>query len=120
MRPYRALTLAAAALLAFPATRAAAQNPRPRAERGRRVEMLLEGIALTPAQRAKIDSIEAHYRGQMPSFTPGSPPDSATRAKIRDLFRRLRDDIRAVLTPDQQQVFDRHAEEMRERRSGGP
>jgi hypothetical protein len=56
----------------------------------------------------------------MPSFTPGSPPDSAMREKIRDLFRRLRDDIRAALTPDQQQIFDRHAEEMRARRSGGP
>jgi Spy/CpxP family protein refolding chaperone len=82
--------------------------------------MLLEGITLTPEQRAKIDSIEAHYRGQMPSFTPGSPPDSATREKVRDLFRRLRNDIRAVLTPEQQKTFDRHAEEMRERRSGGP
>ncbi len=119
MRPYTALTLAAAAVLAFAAP-TWAQNPRPRAERGRRVEMLLEGIALRPEQRAKIDSIEAHYRGQMPSFTPGSPPDSAMREKIRDLFRRLRDDIRAALTPDQQQIFDRHAEEMRERRSGGP
>lgn len=120
MRPYAVLTLVAAALLAFAATRASAQTPRPRPERGRRVEMLLEGITLTPEQRGKIDSIEAHYRGQMPSFTPGSPPDSATREKVRDLFRRLRDDIRAVLTPDQQRIFDRHAEEMRERRPGGP
>jgi Spy/CpxP family protein refolding chaperone len=84
------------------------------------MEMLLEGIALTPEQRAKIDSIAAHYRGQMPSFTHGSPPDSATREKVRDLFRRLRDAIRAVLTPDQQQIFDQHAGEMRERRPGGP
>lgn len=120
MRPHLVLNLAATALLAFLATSAPAQNPRPRPERGRRMEMLLEGIVLTSGQRAKIDSIEAHYRGQMPSFTPGSPPDSATREKVRDLFRRLRDDVRAVLTPDQQQIFDRHAGEMRERRAGGP
>lgn len=118
MRPYTALTLAA--VLAFAAAHASAQTPRPRPERGRRVEMLLEGITLAPEQRAKIDSIEAHYRGQMPSLTPGSAPDSATRAKVRDLFRRIHDDIRAVLTPDQQQIFDRHTEEMRERRPGGP
>lgn len=120
MRPHSVLTLAATALLAFSATSAPAQTPRPRPERGRRVETLLEGVALTPEQRAKIDSIGAHYRGQLPSFTPGSPPDSATREKVRDLFRRLRDDIRAVLTPDQQQIFDRNAGEMRARRPGGP
>jgi Spy/CpxP family protein refolding chaperone len=120
MRPRTVLALTAAALLVFPAAGASAQDARPRPERGRRMEMLLEGIALTPQQRAKIDSIAAHYRGQMPSFTPGSPPDSATREKVRDLFRRLRDDIRAVLTPDQQQLFDRHAGEMSERRPGGP
>ena len=120
MRRHPMLTLAAAAMLAFPATSASAQSPPPRPERGRRGEMLLQGITLTPDQRAKIDSIEAHYRSQMPSFTPGSPPDSATREKVRDLFHRLRDDVRAVLTPDQQQIFDQHAGEMRARRPGGP
>lgn len=120
MKPHTVFTLVATALLLFSATRAPAQNRRPRPERGRRMGMLLGGITLTPEQRAKIDSIEAHYRGQMPSFTPGSPPDSATREKVRDLFRRLRDDIRAALTPDQQQIFDRHVGEMRERRPGGP
>lgn len=120
MRPHTVFPLVATVLLAFSATRAPAQNPRPRPERGRRMEMLLAGITLTPEQGAKIDSIEAHYRSQMPSFTPGSLPDSATREKVRSLFRRLRDDMRAVLTPDQQQIFDRHAGEMRERRPGGP
>jgi Spy/CpxP family protein refolding chaperone len=118
MRPYTAVTVAA--LLVVPAARGLAQTPPPRPDRGRRVEMLLEGITLTPEQRAKIDSIETRYRGQMPSLTPGSPPDSATREKIRDLFRRIHNEIRAVLTPDQQQIFDRHTEEMRERRPGGP
>ena len=118
MRQYTVLTVAA--VLVFAASHASAQTPRPRPERGRRVEMLLEGITQTPEQRAKIDSIETHYRGQMPSLTPGSPPDSATREKIRDLFRRMHDDIRAVLTPDQQQIFDRHTEEMRARRPSGP
>src|SRR5260370_23707440 len=104
MKPYTALTLAAAAVLAFAAP-TWAQNPRPRAERGRRVEMLLEGIALRPEQRAKIDSIEAHYRGQIPSFTPGSPPHSALPEKIRELFQRLRDDLRSPITPHPQQIL---------------
>ncbi len=66
------------------------------------------------------DSIQAHYRAQMPSFTPGSPPDSATREKIRGLFRHELNDIRAVLTADQQKAFDQNVAEMREGRRGGP
>jgi stress response protein YsnF len=84
------------------------------------MEALFEGITLTADQRAKVDSIQKHYREQMPSFTPGSPPDSATRDKIRGLFRHQMDDIRAVLTADQQQTFDRNVAAMRQRRGGGP
>jgi len=38
---------------------------------------------------------------------------------MRALFQRERDDLRAVLTPDQQKTFDRNVEEMRQRRPGG-
>ena len=71
-------------------------------------------------QQAKIDSIQKHYREQMPSFTPGSPPDSATRERIRGLFRHEIDDFRGVLTPDQQPVFDKNVAAIRQRRGGGP
>jgi stress response protein YsnF len=83
------------------------------------MEALFDGITLTADQRAKVDSIQKHYREQMPSFTPGSPPDSATREKVRGLFRHQMDDIRAVLTADQQQTFDRNVAAMRQRRGGG-
>jgi Spy/CpxP family protein refolding chaperone len=118
MRPYVALVIAAGLTLGAAAARAqdAPAGRRP----GRRMEMLFKDITLTPEQRSKIDSIQGHYREQMPSFTPGSPPDSATREKIRGLFQRERDDIRAVLTPDQQKVYDRNVAEMRPRRPGGP
>ena len=46
------------------------------------------------------------------------PPDSATRAKMRDLFRRQDDEIRAVLTADQQKIWDKNVAEMRARRPG--
>jgi len=39
---------------------------------------------------------------------------------VRGLFRRQVDDIRAVLTADQQKVFDKNVAEMREGRRGGP
>ncbi|HXL07385.1 MAG TPA: hypothetical protein VN964_10715 [Gemmatimonadales bacterium] len=106
------------ALLALAAT-AAAQAQTPMRGGARRMELLFKDITLTPAQQAKVDSIQARYRSERPSFTPGAPPDSATREKIRALFQRERDDLRAVLTPDQQKTFDRNVEEMRQRRPGG-
>lgn len=83
------------------------------------MEILFKDITLTPAQQTKIDSIQSHYREQMPSFQPGSPPDSATRERVRAIFRHELDDFRAVLTADQQSTFDRNVEAMRARRSGG-
>jgi Spy/CpxP family protein refolding chaperone len=82
---------------------------------GRRMQRLLQGITLTAAQQAKVDSITAKYRPQMPPFTPGAPPDSATRAKMRALFGNQDEEIRAVLTPDQQKVWDQNVTEMRNR-----
>jgi len=113
----RAYTLLLTTLLPFAATAAQAQTPM----RGgaRRMELLFKDITLTQAQQAKVDSIQARYRSERPSFTPGTPPDSATREKIRALFQRERDDLRAVLTSDQQKTFDRNVEEMRQRRPGG-
>ncbi|HVH68825.1 MAG TPA: hypothetical protein VM716_13230 [Gemmatimonadales bacterium] len=97
------------------ASPALAQNPSGRGP-GRAMEGLLRDITLTAEQQAKVDSIRGHYREQMPSFTPGSPPDSATREKVRGLFHHEVDDIRAVLTADQQKIFDRNVAAMRERR----
>lgn len=82
---------------------------------GRRMQRLLQGITLTADQQAKVDSITAKYRAQLPAFTPGSPPDSATRAKMRALFGNQDEEIRAVLTPDQQKVWDQNVTEMRNR-----
>lgn len=82
---------------------------------GRRTQRLLQGITLTAQQQATVDSITAKYRSQMPPFTPGTRPDSATRAKMRTLFGNQDEEIRAVLTPDQQKVWDQNVTEMRNR-----
>lgn len=82
---------------------------------GRRMERLLQGITLTGEQQAKVDSITAKYRAQMPPFTPGTLPDSATRAKMRTLFGNQDEEIRALLTSDQQKVWDQNVTEMRNR-----
>jgi len=82
---------------------------------GRRMQRLTQGITLTAEQQAKVDSITAKYTAQLPPFTPGTPPDSATRAKMRTLFGNQDEEIRALLTPDQQKVWDQNLTAMRNR-----
>ena len=94
---------------------ARAQSPGGGGFAERRMQRLLQGITLTADQRAKVDSITTKYRSQMPLFTPGTPPDSATRAKMRALFGNQDEEIRALLTPDQQKVWDQNVTEMRNR-----
>ena len=108
-----------AGLLALTVSPAYAQNPGGRGP-GRRMQILFRNITLTAEQQGKVDSIQAHYRSQMPSFSAGTPPDSATREKVRGLFRHELADLRAVLTADQQTAFDKNVAEMREGRRGGP
>ncbi len=100
--------------LMFVATLAVAQAPGG-GFAGRRMERLLHGITLTAEQQVKVDSITARYRAQMPPFTPGAQPDSATRAKMRTLFGNQDEEIRALLTPDQQKVWDQNVTAMRNR-----
>jgi Spy/CpxP family protein refolding chaperone len=80
---------------------------------GRGMQMLMQGITLTDTQKASVDSIQQAYRAQMPAMTPGTPPDSATRAKRMDVMQKQYAAIRTVLTADQQKVFDKNLEDMR-------
>jgi len=78
----------------------------------RRMAALLNGIILTAQQQATVDSIVAGIRSQMPAFTPGQAPDSAAMAQRRQLTMRQDSLVRAVLTPEQQAVFDRNLQNM--------
>jgi hypothetical protein len=69
---------------------------------------LLQGIALTPDQRVKVDSIRARYGSQAPVVAVGTQPDSAAVRQMRDLSRQTLDGIRQLLSPQQQQVWDRN------------
>jgi Spy/CpxP family protein refolding chaperone len=119
------LTLVAALLLGLTAAPAIAQGPPGGGMGGRqgfaqrRMQMLLNGITLTKEQQAKVDSIQEAYRGQMPAMTPGERPDSATMARFRELRQKEDADIRAVLTPEQQTIWDRNAANMPQRRPPG-
>jgi len=117
--------LGSAAILALAASAAPAQSASSGGAPGRagfaerRMQTLLKDITLTAAQQGKVDSIRARYSAQLPAVTPGTRPDSATRAKMRDVFRQQDDEIRGVLTADQQKTWDKNVAEMRARRPGG-
>jgi len=110
------LALFGIALVAVSATAASAQNPPPGGPGGmgnRRMQMMMTGITLTPQQQARVDSITTAFRTQMPAFTPGTPPDSAAMAQRRTLLARQDSTIRTLLTPEQQAIWDRNAEQAR-------
>jgi len=94
---------------------------------GGRDAFLLRGITLTDAQRTQVQAINEKYRPQMQAMhdqaragrgagdAQPQRADSATRAQMRDLMQRRQTEVRAVLTPEQQQLFDRNLAQARER-----
>lgn len=109
MKLRSALVAIVLALIAFPAMQA--QGPGGAGER--RMQMMFKDITLSAPQRATVDSIMAHYRTRMGPMTPGARPDSASMANRRSLLQKQNADIRAALTAQQQPLFDRNIEEMR-------
>lgn len=82
--------------------------------------MLLKDITLTDAQKAQIKTIREKYLPQQMELRKaaqavGGPPDEATRSKMMDLQSKQSAEIRAVLTADQQVVFDKNAADMKAR-----
>ena len=116
------ITFVVAALLGLAVAPAIAQQGPPGGRMGgpggfaqRRMQTLLNGITLSADQQAKVDSIQKSYQPKMPAFTPGQMPDSATRARRFELMRQQDMDIRAVLTTDQQAVWDKNVADMQAR-----
>ncbi|HET7566090.1 MAG TPA: Spy/CpxP family protein refolding chaperone [Gemmatimonadaceae bacterium] len=122
------ITALGAALLFAAAPMAHAQGGQSGGENGgaarganRMMEMMFKGIDLTDAQKAQIQKIQDDYRAKMPARTPGQAPDPADRQKRRELMQSEQKEIRDVLTPDQQKVYDKNMEDMRNNmRRGGP
>ena len=96
-----------AVIVGLATTGAAQQSPQTARDRA----MLFAGIDLTPAQKARLDTLwAAHEREAAPirERMRADPSDTTVRA-ARDLMHaRMMERVRAVLTPEQQVVFDRN------------
>jgi Spy/CpxP family protein refolding chaperone len=124
MKAIRIATLAAAFCVGMTSIAAAQGQPEPQGQGGRAGGgmggMLLKDITLTDAQKDQIKTIREKYLPQQMELrkaaqATGTAPDEATRAKMMDLQEKQAADIRALLTADQQKVFDTNLKEMRDR-----
>ena len=98
--------------------------------RGMGVEMLLNGIELTQPQKDKLKAIQEKFAPEnkkardamMAAREKGERPTPEQMQAMRDLAQKERDEVRAVLTTEQQTKFDANLKEMQERmqRRGPP
>ena len=128
MKAIRIATLAVA-LCAGMTSVAAAQAAQPDHEKHGQGEMkrgggmggmLLKDITLTDAQKDQIKTIREKYAPRQLEIrkavqATGVAPDDATRAKLTELQNQQVAEIRAILTADQQVVFDKNLAEMKAR-----
>ena len=115
----KALRIAAvvAALLIGGAAIASAQGAMQQGGQVRR-NMQLDGIELTDAQKSKLEEIQKKYQPEMMALRTEFQ-NGGDRAELMKKSVALRDrssaEIRAILTADQQVVFDKHTAEMKAR-----
>jgi Spy/CpxP family protein refolding chaperone len=107
---------------------------------GRRGAMrgLFRGVNLTDAQKAQVTAIRERYQPQLNALRDSARPafeearaarergdtlaarrawakTADTRQRMAELMQRQAGEVRAILTPDQQQVFDKNVAAMRDR-----
>jgi len=89
----------------------------------RQNEMLFRGITLTDAQKAKVDSIQTKGREEMMAMMQGGGMQAMQDPGMREHMMQMRAkqmaDIRAVLTADQQALYDKNLAEMPQGPGGG-
>lgn len=88
--------------------------------RGGGSKMLFNGIELTEAQKAQVQQISDKYRAQKEALRSAGgqmgAPDDAARAKMGELMNASHAEYRAILTADQQKIFDQNVAEMKARK----
>lgn len=112
------LTIAAAsALLAVQGFAAdEAKKPGRRGERGDRLGMMKENLNLTPEQVDKIKPILEADREKMKALREDKNlSQEDRRAKMRDILRESAQQIKPILTPEQQEKWKERASKRRQR-----
>lgn len=109
-----------AALLIGGATLAQAQSAEAQQQGGRRGgrNMELNGIELTDAQKIQLEAIQKKYQPEMMNLRNemmNGGDRAALMKKAAELREKSAKDIRAILTPEQQVVFDKNLAEQRAR-----
>ena len=119
MKAIRIATLAIA-LCAGITSVGAAQGQTEPGKQGRGGSMgghLLKDITLTDAQKEQAKVIREKYVPQIVQLRKAEQatgkPDEATRAQMADLKNKQAAELRAILTADQQVIFDRNLAEMK-------
>jgi Spy/CpxP family protein refolding chaperone len=134
MKVFRIAALGVA-LLAGSSAIAGAQNAAPPAPSqqggqgsGRGFNRTLNGIELTDAQKAKVAEIQAKYQPEMQAIREsmqGGGDRAEAFKKMSELRDKMSPEIRAVLTPAQQAIYDKNVAEQKARmeqmrQGGGP
>ncbi len=84
-------------------------------------EMLFKDITLTDAQKAQIDTIQTKGREEQRAMMQGGGmQDPAMREKMMEMRKKQNDAIRAILTADQQAIFDKNLAAMPPGGAGRP
>ena len=93
---------------------------------GRGFNRSLNGIELTEAQKAKVAEINAKYQPELQAIREsmqGGGDRAAAFTKMQAVNEKRNPEIRAVLTPDQQAIYDKNLAEQKARmeqmRQGG-
>ncbi|HEV7994045.1 MAG TPA: hypothetical protein VGP25_19620 [Gemmatimonadaceae bacterium] len=77
---------------------------------------LITGITLTEAQQAKFTEIQAKYQPQLTAARESAAGDRAAMFKaMSTINEKMYPELRAVLTPEQQAIFDKNIEERKAR-----
>jgi Spy/CpxP family protein refolding chaperone len=117
MRALR-ITALSAVLLIGAAAMAKAQAQQGGQMGGRRGGMQMNGIELTDAQKVKREEIQKKYEPEMMTLRD-QMMNGGDRTELRKKFMALQDkagaEIRAILTPDQQVVWDKNMAELKAR-----
>lgn len=84
--------------------------------RGGMMRGLINGITLTEAQQTKFTEIQAKYQPQMAAARESANGDRAAMFKaMQGINEKMYPELRAVLTPEQQAIFDKNIEERKAR-----